>query len=248
MQTDPSASVSFARVCARFNDLRDKHKFVLRDISFVVPRGSFVSVIGPSGSGKSTLLRVLLGLMPHTSGEIVRGFKRPAMIFQNYALFPWLTTLENASFGPRMDGKSKEESQKIGKEKLREVGLEHFAEHYPAELSGGQRQRVSIARALALNPDLLVMDEPFSNLDTVTAEELKRDVLRLWKQYNMTVIMVNHLIPDAVELSDTIVVMSGNPGEIKKMIAVDLPRPRDVRHPHFFHYVDELITELRVTP
>jgi NitT/TauT family transport system ATP-binding protein len=254
MQSDPlgrsttgeaTVALALSRVSARFPDDHDHHGFVLRDISLSIERGSFVSVAGPSGSGKSTLMRVILGLMPHASGEVVRAFKRPAMIFQNYALFPWLTALENVAFGPKMRGTRKYNRLKLAREKLNEVGLEHLESRYPAELSGGQRQRVSVARALAENPDFLVMDEPFSNLDTITAEELKKDILRIWRQYGMTILMVNHLIPDAIELSDKIVVMSASPGEIKKTIVVDLSRPRDPRDPRFFKYVDLLTAELR---
>lgn len=245
MQNNHAIALALSRVSARFPDDHDRHRFVLRDITLSVERGSFVSIVGPSGSGKSTLLRVILGLMPHASGDVVRTFKQPAMIFQNYALFPWLTALENAAFGPRMRGVPKAERRTIAREKLNEVGLEHFENRYPAELSGGQRQRVSIARALAENPDFLAMDEPFSNLDSITASELKHDIVKLWRRYGMTVLMVNHLIPDAVELSDTVVVMSVNPGEIKRTIAIELSRPRDSRDPRFFKYVDLLTEELR---
>jgi len=234
-----------SRISSRFDDQRTKEVSVLKDITFSVPAGSFVSIIGPSGAGKSTLMRVILGLMPQTSGDIVRNFKRPAMVFQNYALFPWLTALDNVAFGLRMDGMSRQEREHIAREKLREVGLEHLEKHYPAALSGGQRQRVGLARALAISPDLLIMDEPFSNLDTITAEALKTDLLKIWRSYGMTILMVNHLIPDAIELSDQIIVMGAHPGRIEKIIPIDLTRPRDVRGVQFFKEVDRLTEDIR---
>jgi len=230
-----------SRVSANFEDGKER-VLVLKDMSFSVPAGSFVSVVGPSGAGKSTLMRVILGLMPHTSGDIVRNFSRPAMVFQNYALFPWLTALNNVAFGLRMAGMRKTEARKTAKKKLEEVGLGHLENHYPAALSGGQRQRVGLARALAISPDLLIMDEPFSNLDTITAESLKADLLKIWRSYGITILMVNHLIPDAVEFSDQIIIMVAHPGHIKSIIPIDLPRPRDTRSAQFFKEVD-LLTE-----
>ena len=234
-----------SRVTARFSDAAAREAPALKDVSFSVPSGSFVSIIGPSGSGKSTLMRVILGLMPHTSGEIVRNFSRPAMVFQNYALFPWLTALDNVAFGLRMEGVSRLERERIAREKLKEVGLAHLEHHYPAALSGGQRQRVGLARALAISPDLLIMDEPFSNLDTITAEALKADLLKIWRAYGMTILMVNHLIPDAIELSDQIIVMGAHPGCVEKTLAIDLPRPRDTRSMRFFKEVDLLTEAIR---
>ncbi|MFI5260672.1 MAG: ABC transporter ATP-binding protein [Candidatus Paceibacteria bacterium] len=237
------AALVLSRVSAVFND--DKKLPALHDITLSVTKGSFVSIIGPSGAGKSTLMRVILGLMKHSSGTVVRNFSRPAMVFQNYALFPWLTALENVAFGLQMDGMTRFEREKIAREKLREVGLVHLEKHYPAALSGGQRQRVGLARALAISPDLLIMDEPFSNLDTITAAALKDDLLRIWRSYGMTIIMVNHLIPDAIELSDQIVVLGARPGHIEQTLTVHLPRPRDTRGPQFFTHVDQLTEEVR---
>lgn len=233
-----------SRVSARFAD-DEKSVLVLKDISFSVPTGGFVSIIGPSGAGKSTLMRVILDLMPEEGGTIVRNFSRPAMVFQNYALFPWLSALDNVAFGLRMHGVRCKERERIAREKLKEVGLAHLEHHYPSALSGGQRQRVGLARAIAISPDLLIMDEPFSNLDTITAEALKADLLRIWRSYGMSIIMVNHLIPDAIELSDRIIVMSGHPGHIEKTVSVDLPRPRDSRSDRFFKEVDQLTEVIR---
>lgn len=234
-----------SRVSARFADEEKKDLSVLRDVTFSIATGAFVSIIGPSGAGKSTLMRVILGLMPPTSGEVVRNFSRPAMVFQNYALFPWLTALDNVAFGLRMDGMNQSDRERIAREKLKEVGLLHLENHYPAMLSGGQRQRVGLARALATSPDLLIMDEPFSNLDTITAEALKADLLKIWRTYKMTILMVNHLIPDAIELSDHIIVMGAHPGRVEKILNIDLPRPRYTRGPQFFKEVDLLTEEIR---
>ena len=237
------ALLVLSRVSARFAD--EKKDYALKDITFSVPTGSFISIIGPSGAGKSTLMRIILGFMEHESGTIVRNFSRPAMVFQNYALFPWLSAIDNVAFGLKMAGMPKEKRERIAHEKLKEVGLEHVAGHYPVALSGGQRQRVGLARALAISPDLLIMDEPFSNLDTITAEALKADLLKIWRAYGITVLMVNHLIPDAIELSDQIIVMGAHPGRIEKTLTVDLPRPRDTRGATFFKQVDALTEIVR---
>ncbi len=239
--SDPALVLS--RVSAHFNDEGGREVPALKDISFSIPAGAFVSIIGPSGAGKSTLLRAILSLMPHEGGTIVRNFSRGAMVFQNYALFPWLTALDNTAFGLKMAGVKREERERVAREKLKEVGLGHLEKHYPAALSGGQRQRVGLARALAISPDLLIMDEPFSNLDTITSEALKADLLKIWRAYGMTVLMVNHLIPDAIELSDQIIVMGAHPGHVEEILTVELPRPRDVRGTSFFKEVDKL-TEL----
>lgn len=234
-----------SRVSARFDDEEKKKISVLENISLSVPACGFVSIIGPSGAGKSTLMRVILGLMPHKSGIIVRNFSRPAMVFQNYALFPWLSALDNVAFGLHMEGIGRRERECIAREKLKEVGLGHLENHYPATLSGGQRQRIGLARALAISPDFLVMDEPFSNLDTITAESLKADLIKIWRAYGMTMLMVNHLIPDAIELSDQIIVMGAHPGCVKKTFTIDLPRPRDTRGERFFKEVDLLTEDIR---
>lgn len=234
-----------SRVSARFTDEEERSAYALHDISLSVAKGSFVSVAGPSGAGKSTLMRVVLGLMQPSGGHIVRGYSRAAMVFQNYALFPWLSALDNAAYGLKMAGVPRREREAIAREKLAEVGLAHLEERYPIALSGGQKQRVGLARALAVSPDLLIMDEPFSNLDTITAEALKADLIKIWRQYGMTILMINHLIPDAVLLSDQVVVMEAKPGRIKQVIDIDLVRPRDPRSPQFFREVDKLTEAIR---
>ena len=239
--TDPLLVLS--RITAHFADEKSREAPAIQDVSFTIPAGSFTSIIGPSGAGKSTLMRVILGLMPHTDGTVVHNFSRPAMVFQNYALFPWLSALDNVAFGLKMAGVPVHKRERLAREKLKEVGLGHLESHYPAALSGGQRQRVGLARALAISPDLLIMDEPFSNLDTITYEALKQDLLKIWRSYGMTILMVNHLIPDAIELSDQIIVMGAHPGHVEKILTVDLPRPRETRETRFFKQVD-LLTEV----
>lgn len=241
----PDMTLVLSRVSARFDDEKKKNVSVLKDISLSIPAGGFISIIGPSGAGKSTLMRVILGLMPNTTGTIVRNFSRPAMVFQNYAIFPWLTAIENVAFGLKMEGMPLDERERIAREKLKEVGLGHLENHYPSTLSGGQRQRVGLARALAISPDLLIMDEPFSNLDTITAESLKADLLKIWRAYGMAILMVNHLIPDAIELSDQIIIMGAHPGRIQETVAINLPRPRDTRTERFFKEVDYLTEIIR---
>lgn len=248
MQNNPAsaeAALVLSRVSAFFKDGDGKTAVALRDVSLSIPKGSFVSIIGPSGAGKSTLMRIILDLMKHSEGDVVRNFSRAAMVFQNYALFPWLSALDNVAFGLKMDGASRHEREHVARQKLAEVGLGHLENHYPAALSGGQRQRVGLARALAISPDFLIMDEPFSNLDTITAEALKADLLKIWRAYGITILMVNHLIPDAIELSDQIIIMGAHPGHIEKVLSVDLPRPRDVRSATFFKEVDRLTENIR---
>ncbi len=237
--TDGNNIVSIDNASYRFRDAKP-HAFAFKDVSFFIARGEFLSVIGPSGAGKSTLLRSIAGLIPKTTGTIVRNFSEPAMVFQGHGIFPWLTIIENAAFGLHMRGMPKEKREKIAREKLKEVGLGGLEERYPHQLSGGQKQRVAIARAVAIEPDLLLMDEPFSSLDSITAASLKKDVLGLWQRYSMTVLMVNHLVSDAIELSDRVVVLTQEPGMVKKIITIGLPRPRDTRSKEFFELVDHL--------
>lgn len=238
-------SLVLSKVSVRFEDEIDRSVLALKDITFSIKRNSFVSIVGPSGAGKSTLMRTILGLMEPQGGMITRNFARPAMVFQNYALFPWLSALDNTAFGLKMQGVTKHDREKVAREKLREVGLGGYERHYPGELSGGQRQRVGLARALAISPDLLIMDEPFSNLDTITSEALKADLLKIWRDHPMTILMVNHLIPDAIELSDEIIIMGAKPGHIEKIFSVPLLRPRDTRSTPFYTQVDELTARIR---
>lgn len=237
--------LTLKNVSFRFNDEPEIDRMVLQDISFSVPAGAFVSLVGPSGAGKSTLLRVIAGRLPGATGTIDRNYRKMAMIFQSFALFPWLTALENAAFGLEMENVPKEKRERIAREKLHEVGLAGEEHRYPNELSGGMRQRVSIARALAVSPDLLLMDEPFSSLDSITASALKDDILALWEKYKMTILMVNHLLPDAVELSDDIYVVGGAPATVLHRHTIKIDRPRNPRSEAAFLLTDQLVSEIR---
>lgn len=220
-----------------------KHELVLHDISFWVRRSEFLSIVGPSGSGKSTLLKIILGLYKGR-GYIKNQSTSTAMVFQNFALFPWLSVVENVEFGLKMLGKNPKERRAGALEMIRDVGLAGFEKKYPHELSGGMRQRVGIARALAISPDLLLMDEPFSSLDEFTAEKLRADLLSLWQKYKMTVVMVTHLIEEAVELSDRVAIVSARPAMIKRIVPINLPRPRIKRSEEYFRLVDSIAEEI----
>ena len=231
---------SISNISLKFKDEPKHSPYALKDVSFSVEDREFVSIVGPSGGGKSTLLRIILGLEKPTAGTIQRNYKKAAMVFQGAALFPWLTAFENAAFGLKMEGKSEAEVKKIVEEKIHDVGLKGNEMHHPKELSGGMNQRVGIARALAVSPDFLVMDEPFSSLDYFTAKKLKDDLLVLFQKYDLSVLFVTHLISEAIELSDRIIVLSKRPGVLKADIPVNLPRPRDPRSPEFFKLLDHI--------
>ena len=166
------------------------------------------------GSGKTTLMRTILGLLPLTHGSITRNFNQSAMVFQNYALFPWLTARENVAFGLQMRGISKKERERIAREKLNEMGLAHLEDRYPGALSGGQRQRIALARALAVEPKVLLLDEPFGALDAKVRKELRRWLRRLHDEMHVTTVFVTHDQEEAMEVSDRIVVM--NQGRIEQ--------------------------------
>lgn len=220
------------------------HLPVANDVSFSIPAQEFVSLVGPSGCGKSTLLKMIAGLLTPEHGRIKSNAKKMAMIFQNFAIFPWLSVYQNIEFGLKMAGVPEKKRQKIVTENIAEVGLSGNEDKYPAELSGGMKQRVGIARALAISPDLLLMDEPFSSLDAITAEKLRTDLLRIWSKNPVTVIMVTHLVEEAIEVSDRIILFSDRPATVKKEYRIDLPRPRNKRSPEFFALVDEITANL----
>lgn len=221
---------------------------VLEDVSFEVEQGEFCALIGPSGCGKSTLLRILIGLEKASSGEVrfqgqspIVGDVTAAMIFQHFALFPWMTVFENVEFGLKMQKVENGERKRIVESLIEEVGLSDFAKEHPKELSGGMKQRVGIARALTLAPKLLFMDEPFSSLDAFTVATLREEILRIWQKRKMTVVMVTHLVEEAVELADKIVVLTERPGSVEKIIENRLSRPRNKRSKPFFTSVDQLL-------
>ncbi len=216
----------------------------LRDINLAVREGEFLTLVGQSGSGKSTLLRVISGLEKEYTGEIILGSRITkehfSFVFQQFALLPWLTIYQNVEFG-LVAKKVPANLRKVRvEEELRRFGLEKFAKHHPHELSGGERQRVGVARALATDPKVIFMDEPFSELDSFTAEELRDELLKIWQERKPTIVMVTHIIEDALELSDRIAVLSPRPGHIERIVENPLPRPRQKRSSEFFKLEDEI--------
>ncbi|WP_238492494.1 ABC transporter ATP-binding protein [Desulfotruncus alcoholivorax] len=197
----------------------------LSEVSFAIPRGSTCALIGPSGCGKSTLLYVLSGLMRPSGGSVMVGGEPPtaprrstALILQDYGLLPWKKVAENVGLGLEIRGIKREQRLDRVKRVLQEVGLWELRNRYPSQLSGGQRQRVGIARALAQEPDLLLMDEPFSSLDALTREMLQEQLLQIWKDKRITIIMVTHSIDEAVYLGQQIIVLAGNPGRVLEIV------------------------------
>jgi ABC-type nitrate/sulfonate/bicarbonate transport system ATPase subunit len=200
-----------------------------------VEQGEFVSLLGPSGCGKSTLLDIIGGLEPPTSGEIiVEGgtisgpHRKIAVVFQQMSLFPWRTAIENVAFGLELRGVDRTTRRESAREMIDLVGLTGFEEKYPSQLSGGMCQRIAIARALALDPDILLMDEPFGALDEQTRRLMGLELLRIWDRTRKTIVFVTHSIEEAIQLSDRIVLMSARPSVIREEIPVPLPRPRGI--------------------
>jgi len=205
----------------------------LSDVSLSIRENEFVSIIGPSGCGKTTLLKMIDGLIPYDSGTIVidgtavtgPGPDR-AVVFQSFALLPWRTVLANVEFSLELRQLSREDRTKTARDYLKRVGLADFESHYPHELSGGMQQRAGLARALAVNPAILLMDEPFGAVDAQTRQLLQEELLELWQRERKTVIFVTHSMDEAVYLSDRVVVMSPRPGKVAEILDVPLPRPR----------------------
>ena len=237
--------LSVSRLSKSFGDLD-----ALRGISLGVERGEFISVVGPSGCGKTTFLRIVAGLEQATAGEVSidgrivdgpgtdRGF-----VFQNDSLLPWRTVLTNAMIGREIAGSVGPDDRKRTMELLKLVGLEGFENYHPRQLSGGMRQRVNLARALAIDPEILLMDEPFAALDAQTREIMQSELLRIWERGQKTVLFVTHQIDEAVFLSDRVLVFARRPGRIQAEVPIPLPRPRNLaikRTPEFVALVDRI--------
>ncbi len=206
----------------------------LNGFNVEVQEGQFVSIVGPSGCGKSTFLNVLLGLIPPNSGEMaIRGNRITgpgqdrAMVFQEFGLLPWRTVMNNVELGLEIRGVAAEERRETCQQFIEMVGLVGFESHYPHELSGGMKQRVGLARALATDPDVLLMDEPFAALDAQTRDLMQAELLRIWHEAKKTVLFVTHQIEEAVYLSDRVIIKTKSPGRSKRIIDVGLDRPRD---------------------
>lgn len=215
-------------------DGRNGPVVALNGANLEIRNNEFICVVGPSGCGKSTLLNILAGLLEPTSGEVLVDGKPVegtsvdrGVVFQQYALFPWLTVKKNVEFGLKLQKKSKEECEEIAMKYIKMVGLEKFTNSYPKELSGGMKQRVAIARAYAVNPSLLLMDEPFGALDAQTRTQLQTELLKTWEEEKKTCFFITHDVEEAILLASRVVVMSARPGRIKEVIDIDIPYPRD---------------------
>jgi NitT/TauT family transport system ATP-binding protein len=261
---DSAVAATIAPPLVKVDGLRQIYKggagelLVLDDVSIALRENEIVSLLGRSGCGKSTLLRIIAGLMPPTSGSVTIGGERVngpagqvAMVFQTFALFPWLTVLENVEIGLEAQGVVAEQRHKRALAAIDLIGLDGYESAYPKELSGGMRQRVGLARALVVHPKVLLMDEPFSALDVLTAETLRTDLLDLWCEGRMpicSILMVTHNIEEAVLMSDRILVFSSNPGRILAELKVDLPQPRHRLDPKFRQLVDDIYAQMTARP
>jgi NitT/TauT family transport system ATP-binding protein len=246
---DPAVKLAVRNVGKAFQR-RGSSFAVLDDISFDVRAGEFFVIVGPSGCGKTTFLRIVQGLDRPTAGTILLSGKPLAgpgpdrgFVFQNDALFPWRTVLRNVTFGLELRGVSRRRASEAAHGIISLVGLKGFEGHYPHELSGGMRQRVNLARAFAVDPDILLMDEPFAALDALTREAMQQELVRIVDETGKTVLFITHQIEEAVLLADRIAVFSARPGRLMRTIAVDLPRPRALgvkRTPRFQQLVEEV--------
>jgi NitT/TauT family transport system ATP-binding protein len=228
-----------------FGDLR-----ALQDINLAVERGEFIALVGPSGCGKTTFLRIVAGLEPASSGEVTldgRAVRSPGgdrgFVFQSDNLLPWRTVFANAIIGREVAGRVGPAERQRTMELLKLVGLEGFEHYHPRQLSGGMRQRVNLARALAIDPEILLMDEPFSSLDAQTREIMQTELMRIWEDGRKTVLFVTHQIDEAVFLADRVLVFARRPGRLRESVAIELPRPRSLaikRTVEFVRYVDHI--------
>ena len=229
----------------------------LVDINVEIRDGEFICILGPSGCGKTTLLRIIAGLESPTTGKVLidgTAIDRPnpkmGMIFQDYSLYPWRTVNENIAFGLELRGVGKDQRDEVAQNYLELAGLSGFGNSYPYELSGGMRQRVAVVRALAVDPTVLLMDEPFGALDAQTRNRLQHDLLEIWDKTKKTILFVTHSVDEAVFLADRIVVLTPRPGHVCETIEIDQPRPRDRTSVEFAkvrRYVLDLINQPQCT-
>jgi len=233
-------------VVKRFDSL-----LVLDDISLTVEQGEFAAIVGPSGCGKSTALRMFAGLEHASEGQVLAGgntIDKPGpertMIFQEHALYPWRTVADNVGFGLELAGITREERTERVDQVLKLVGLDGFQRYYPHQLSGGMRQRASIARALVMDPEVLLLDEPYGALDAITRLTMQNELIKLWQGTGKTMVLITHDIDEAVYLADTIYVMSRRPGRIVKRITNPTPHPRDRNSSDFIEIRHEIMDNL----
>jgi len=225
---------------------------VLKEINFIIHVGEFVCIIGPTGCGKSTLLRILAGLDRPSEGEVklqgktvIAPHPKISMVFQSFALFPWRTVYQNVEFGLEVQRVSKEERKKIVGACIEMVGLKGYENCYPKQLSGGMKQRVGVARAMAVDPDIILFDEAFSAIDEFTAQVLREEVADIWSETGKTFVLVTHNIPEAIELADRIVVLSARPGRVKSIVDVNSKRPREPTDTEFVKIHKEIFDLLK---
>ena len=229
-----SPTLAIHRV-SKYFDVQGGSVEALRNVNLTINKGEFVCLIGASGCGKSTLLRIIAGFETASAGTVEmlgKPITRPGpergMVFQDFALFPWLTVRQNIGFGPRQRGLTKEKLAEITTRYTDMVGLSQFADYYPSQLSGGMKQRVAIARVLANDADILLMDEPFGALDALTRVQMQQDLLEIWQRTGATIIFVTHSVEEAVVLADRVVVMTAGPGRIEHEQPIELARPREI--------------------
>ena len=238
------------------NVIYQESLIALQNVSLDIPAAKLTAILGPSGCGKTTLLKVIAGLIKPTSGTVkVRGKKIEgpgpdrALVFQDFALLPWATVLQNVGFGLRARGIPKKEREETSLHYIKEVGLLGFEDKYPHQLSGGMRQRTGLARALTINSDILLMDEPFSAVDEQMRRKLQEDLLNLLKVENKTVIFVTHSIEEAVYLADQVVILSGRPGSVAEIVYPEIDRTGEIdlirRQPGYIELVDEIWSSLK---
>jgi NitT/TauT family transport system ATP-binding protein len=224
--------VLIEQISKTYRDRRGRTLEALADIDFIVRDREFLTILGPSGSGKTTLLQIVAGLLAPSAGRVVfegvcpNGRPLSSVVFQEGALFPWRTVEKNIQFGLEEKGRGKKERRKIAADFMQLVGLSGFADRYPHQLSGGLKQRAALARALAVDPYLLLMDEPFSALDAQTRALMQTELSRIWEQARNSVLYVTHNIREAVFLSDRVLLLSRRPGRVMDLVSIDLPRPR----------------------
>ncbi|MCO5146043.1 MAG: ABC transporter ATP-binding protein [Aquamicrobium sp.] len=248
-----STKISASGVSKRYVIRRTGKTFLALDnVNLDIEEGEFLCIVGPSGCGKSTFLQMVAGLEPVTDGSLLIDGKPVSgpgadrgMVFQSYALFPWRTVLANIEFGLEIKGIPAARRREIAMNAAHSVGLRGFEHSYPRELSGGMKQRVGIARALANEPSIILMDEPFAALDAQTREMLQAELLSIWREQKRTVLFITHSVQEAVFLGSRIAIMSARPGHIKKIIDVDLPYPRDITSPAFGALMKPVYDELK---
>ncbi len=248
-----TVKISARNVSKKYTIKRSGKEFLAaEDVTLDINEGEFICIVGPSGCGKSTFLQMVAGLETVSGGALLVDGKPVTgpgadrgMVFQSYALFPWRTVLQNIEFGLEIKGMAAAERREVALRAAHTVGLKGFENSYPRELSGGMKQRVGIARALANEPSIILLDEPFAALDAQTREMLQEELLTIWREQKRTILFITHSVQEAVYLSTRIAIMSARPGRIKRIIDVDLPYPRDITSPAFGALMKPVYAELK---